>query len=204
VLGIELTGLFQKPAPGQSPLREQESLREQITTMAKAQYDAMGAPPLHVSVHFADHPPVRKSDVRLLADKVVNLALRHTPPVGGRSHEEYDWVNREYFPEQISAVMVFRPEARRESFWSTPSAGYLPKLSSVDVQAEIDGKDPRVSDYRRQCDRVWLVLCSHGEGLSSYVELAEEAYAHAYSTQFDRMLHYRWSKTVHELLIAGR
>ena len=47
-LGIELTRIFRKPPQGESPLREQESLREQIAESAKARYDVLGQPPIHL------------------------------------------------------------------------------------------------------------------------------------------------------------
>jgi hypothetical protein len=167
--------------------------------LAKSRYDAMGLPPLHVSAHFNDQASLRKSDVEPMTQRVVDLAIRLTPPVGGRAEEEYTWFNRSHFPEQITVVMVHRPEALRRSFWSAPSAGYLPKLSILEVQKEIDKKDARILAYRKNCDCVWLVLCSHGEGLSSYVDLSDEALAGTYRTRFDRVLLYRWSTTVHEL-----
>ena len=201
-IGIELTRLFRKSARGHALPREQESLRERIATEAKARYDAMTRPPIHVSIHFNYHPALRKADVSGLATRLIDLAVRLTPDVGGKSEEEYTWLNRAYFPEQIAVVSVHRPQVLTSSVWSTPSADYIRMLSGADIQKEIDKKDARVKSYRLQCERVWLVLCSRGERLSSYLEFTNEALARSYKTAFDRVFLYVWSSRVHELAVA--
>jgi hypothetical protein len=201
-IGIELTRLFRRPARGQSPLREQESLRERIAAVAKSRYDAMNRPPIHVSIHFNDQLALRKTEVSSLAGRLVELATRLTPDVGGRSEEEYDWLNRAYFPEQIAAVTIHRPDVLRKSFWGIPSADYVHTLSRAEVQAEIDKKNGRINDYRLQCERVWLILCSRAEGLSSYLEFADDAITSSYRTSFDRVCLYVWPSAVYDLAIG--
>jgi hypothetical protein len=100
-LGIELTRIFRKPRQGESVLREQESLREQIVELAKARYDALGRVPIHVGVFFNDQIALRRRDVKPMATTLVDLAMRLMPDPGERREEEYNWVNREYFPEAV-------------------------------------------------------------------------------------------------------
>src|SRR4030095_15247944 len=138
LIGIELTRLFRKSAQGHSLAREQESLRERIATEAKSRYEAVPRPPIHVSIHFNHNPALRKSDVTELAARLVELAIRLTPDIGGKSEEEYHWLNRAYFPEQIAAVSVYRPRVLAKSVWSTPSADYVRILSGAEIQMEID------------------------------------------------------------------
>jgi hypothetical protein len=96
LIGIELTRLFRKSAPGHSLAREQESLRERVATEAKSRYEAMKRPPIHVSIHFNDQIALRKADVSILATRLIELAIRLTPDIGGKSEEEYNWLNRAY------------------------------------------------------------------------------------------------------------
>jgi hypothetical protein len=202
-IGVELTRVFRKPAEDESPLREQESLRERVAELAKVRYSESGRPPVHVSIFFNDQVALRRQDVELLAGQLVSLTMRLMPNSGERREEEYNWINRDYFPEPLSLVRVHRAEQLRKSIWSTPSAEYLTQLSFSDIQSLIATKDARVPDYLKQCDRVWLVLCTCGEGLSSYVEFAEDAVQGVYQARFERVFAYKWSSAVRELAVRA-
>ena len=202
-LGIELTRIFRKPSQGESPLRAQESLRERITESAKARYDALGQPPIHVGVLFNNQFALRRPDVKQIAQRLADVAIRLIPDPGERRVEEYKWINRNYFPEAIDVIVVGRPERLHRSVWSIASAGDLPPLSISEVQARITTKDIRVPDYLKQCDHIWLVLCTCGSGLSSYLELSDEATQATYQGQFTRVFVYKWPSTVQELAIRS-
>jgi hypothetical protein len=202
-LGIELTRIFRKPPQGESPLREQESLRDQIADSAKARYDALAQPPIHVGLFFNDQIVVRRRDVKQMAQTLADLAMRLMPDPGQRREEEYNCVNREYFPDAIDVITVSRPERLQRSIWSLPAAEELPPLLTSDIQARITAKNVRVPEYLRQCDRIWLVLCTCGEGLSSYAELSDEAIEATYQGQFTRVFVYKWPSTVQELAIRS-
>ena len=49
--------------------------------------------------------------------------------------EEYNRINRNYFPEAIDVIVVGRPERLHRSSWSIASAEDLPPLSISEVQA---------------------------------------------------------------------
>ena len=200
-LGIELTRLYRAALPGTPPLKSQESLRERIAAGAKAQYDAQGLPPIHVSVSFNDQFPLKKTDVRRISQQLVNLAIRLLPEPGSFREEEYQWTNRAYFPQEVIAIHV-RAFGDR-SFWSTPTAGFLPKLSPSDVQQEIDRKNKKVHLYLQCCSRVWLVICTHAEGLSSIVDISSEALAASYESTFEHVFIFKWPSSVHQLSVAG-
>ena len=202
-LGIELTRMFQKPLQGQSPLRAQESLRERITQLAKARYIALGQPPIRVGVLFNNRVVLRRKDVRPIAQMLADVAMRLIPDPGEQRTEEYHSVNRSYFPEAVDVIVVGRPKRLERSVWSLAATEDLRPLSTFDVQARITAKDARVSDYLRQCDRIWLVLCTCGAGLSSYLELSQEANQAMYQGKFARVFVYKWPSTVQELAIQS-
>jgi hypothetical protein len=203
-LGIELTRMFRKPLQGERPLREQESLREQITESAKTWYVALGQPPIRVAVLFNNRVTLRRRDVKGIAQTLTKVAIRLMPDPGKRRVEEYKWINRNYFPEAIDVIVVGRPERLRRSSWSIASVEDLRPLSMSEVHGRITAKDTRVSDYLKQCDRIWLVLCTGGAGLSSYLELSEEATQATYHGQFTRVFVYKWPSTIQELTLQSR
>jgi len=205
-LGIELTRIFRKPLQGESPLRAQESLRERITESAKARYVALGQPPISVGLLFNNQVVLRRRDVKQIAQTLADVAMRLIPDPGERRMEKYNRINRNYFPEAIDVIVVGRPERlqrRGRSAWTIASVEDTPPLSISEVQARITKKDIRVPDYLKQCDRIWLVLCTCGAGLSSYLELSGEATQATYQGQFTRVFVYKWPSTVQELAIRS-
>jgi hypothetical protein len=199
VLGIELTRIFRKSRHELSPMREQESLRERIADIAKSEYDERDLPPVHVSVFFDDQHILRKADVRRIAEKLVALVVRLMPEPGYSCEEEYDWINREYFPEEVLHVIVRRREYMTASFWSTPLAAFLPQVGPEEIQAEIAKKEQKLDLYLRSCARAWLVLLSHGEGLSSIIAVSSEALSAKYLTRFERVFLFQMPASVNEL-----
>jgi hypothetical protein len=200
-LGIELTRIFLKPSQGKSPPREQESLRNRITESARARCRALGQPPIRVLLFFNNQVTLRKGKVEQIAEKLAALVNRLIPDPGEQIEEEYKWVNRAYFPEAFDKVIVGRPEWLRRSAWKGASYVDLPPFSISEVQDRITEKNIRVPSYLKHCDRIWLVLCTCGEGPSSYVGLSDEAIQATYQGQFARVFIYKWPETVQELAI---
>jgi hypothetical protein len=200
-LGIELTRLFHPPEQSGFLLREQESLRQSVVTNAKRLYDVYGLPAVNVGVFFNDHHPLRKVDVRAVSRSVFDIVVRLNPKTGESREEEYDWVNRAYFPEQIAAVRVARLEGLNESEFGAPTGALLPTVSHTDLQTEIDGKESRLSDYRRVCDKAWLVMCLNGESLSSTLTIPDDTVGAAYRSAFDRVFVFNWPTTIYTLKV---
>ncbi len=203
-LGIELTRIFMPGLLGWSTLQEQEALRRRVADEAKRIYDATSLPPLHVSLFFNEQFLITKRDVGELAKMLAEVAIRNLPEPDSRKEEEYNWINRSCFPEQLVAVTCHRYASMDASTWSTPAAAFLAKLSPAELQAELDRKADKGGLYRKKCTKVWLALCTYGEGLSSMVELTEDAIPHAYESPFDRAFFFRWPRQVYELrLLRG-
>lgn len=202
-LGIEITRLYRAATPGESPLKEQEVLRESVMKGAKVIYDKKALPPIHVSVHFNQAFRLRKQTVQPTAAVVAALGERLIPDAeGGSKSEEYEWTNRAYFPDTIDLVMVHRMKGATRSSWSAPSVGFLPELSPTEVAQKISEKELRLSDYMKACSRVWLVLVSRGDMLSSVVDLTEAAKRASYSSGFERIFWFAWPDSAHELKVT--
>jgi len=202
-LGIELTRILMPGLLGWSTLREQEALRRRVADEAKRIYDAPSLPAVHVSLFFNEQFPIAKRDVGQLARMLADVAMRNLPDPDSRKEEEYNWLNRSYFPEQLVAVTCYRYGSMEASTWSTPAAAFLSKLSPAELQAELDRKADKVDLYRKKCAKVWLALCAYGEGLSSMIELSEHAIPHRYQSEFDRVFFFRWPRQVYELALSS-
>jgi hypothetical protein len=153
-IGIELTRIFRKPPiDGSSPPRAQEELRERIVTLAKAKCDEMGIAPVHASVFFNEFHSFKKTDVEPMAGRVASLIAKLLPDTGCSIQEEYMWTNRDYFPEEVAIISIYRVASLTETFISAPTAGFLPHLSQNEVQEEIDKKEKKINGYLESCNK---------------------------------------------------
>ena len=159
-LGIEITRLFQSPAPSKRSLQEQESLRKRIVDEAQRQYNLLGNRPIRVTIYFNHNYVLNKLDVKALADKVAGIVQRNIPSPNGPAKEEvYDWVNRDYLPEQISRVSVGNG---RKDFWSASDSGFFSSLTPKKIQTELNRKNKLYKTYQKKCSSVWLIIVLDG------------------------------------------
>lgn len=186
-IGIELTDLYWQPLPNQAPRQSQESLWYRIVKAAERIYSESALAPLQVSVHFNRQYSLRKSDVARLAKAIAAVVVRNAPPPGKNSSEDYDWENRDYFPEEVITINVWNIERVRESFFNSPSAAFIPTLRSDDILRAMSLKESKVDRYRTRCDEVWLLVNCDGGQLSTLFEHDEAVIQKTYSSRFDRV-----------------
>jgi hypothetical protein len=103
---------------------------------------------------------------------------------------DYDWVNRDLFPDEIVAVRVAKLAALTKSHWSCPDAGLVPDVEPRQIQAVIDEKAGRLHDYRQECSAVWLVIVADGFSISTMHTVTRAAARHRYWSPFDRTLYF--------------
>jgi len=124
------------------------------------------------------------------------------PAEGDVYREEYDWDNRAYFPEEVHLVSAWRFSSLERSFFSTPSAAFIPDMSREDIERALLSKANKVERYRQKCDQIWLVINCDGRNLSNVFDVDEELFRTTFETPFDRVFVFRhMAKKVHELYL---
>lgn len=202
-VGIELTQLFRPSEDGRQPLQEIERLRDLIVEKAEALYIGTGGPPLDVLVYFASHAVLNKANRDDVAARLAGLVSRRLPEAGQSYSEEYDWVNREWFPEELSYVRVVRFEHRDWSLWRASSAGFVPDVTPELIQAAIDRKVADISAHRATCDEAWLLIVADGFNISSTMSITEHSRLHRYRSPFDRTIYFdNFRKQAHDLAVG--
>lgn len=187
VIGIEITELHRANDSQPVPMQGREAVRDQIVQRAKALYDGKGVPPIDCCVHLKDLS-YRRTDIEPLAAKIAALATRNIPPAGTLARrEQYDWVNREYFPEEVEYIRVARFEGLTESFFGTSGSTWAEPLTPDTVRAVIDTKDGNIDEYMRQCDEAWLVIVTDSRTMSTWFNSAEQVKVAAFVTRFTRV-----------------
>jgi len=202
-VGIELTQVFHPYEDGQRPLQEIERLRELVTEKAEKLFAASGGPPLDVLVHFSPHAVLGKASLDPLAERLANLISRNLPQAGEWYSEEYDWINREWFPEEVSHVRVARFGHRSWSLWRPSGVGFVPDVTPELVQAAIDRKATDIDNHRASCDEVWLLVIADGFSISTTMSVTQAAREHRYLSPFDKTIYFEnFGKGVYELSSA--
>lgn len=202
-IGVELTDLYWSAQPGVAPFQAVEGLRSRIAELAEHNYSSRGLPPLHVSIHFNPNYSLTKRDVPGLATAISDLVEANLPAEGGVYREEYDWDNRAHFPEELLLVSAWRLASLKRSFFSAPSAAFIPDMSREDIERILLAKANKVERYLRKCDQIWLVINCDGGNLSNVFDVDEEVFRTAFETPFDRVFVFRhMAGKVHELRLS--
>ena len=186
-VGIEMTQLYWNHTRAGRPRQEQESLRRRVVKAAERSYEDRGLPPVHVSVHFNDQYVLDKPAVALLAKQMADWAAARVPRIGGSYAEQYDWVNSDYFPEQLHALRIYRYESVSSTKFSAPDADYTPELEVADVERRLKSKNSRHRAYLRKCDEVWLVINVNADRLSTTFQIGDAITDAMYETPFSRV-----------------
>ena len=186
-VGVEVTDLYWNHPRGRRPRQEQESLRHRVVALAQQLYADRRLPAVDVSIHFNDQFPLDKSAVGPLAARIADWVAGRIPESGGSFSEEYDWLNREYFPEELHQLRIYRYESITRPRFSAPDADYVPELTTSDVRRVLDRKNPLYGAYLRRCQAAWLVINVNTSRLSMTFDTNDSVAATMYETPFDRV-----------------
>lgn len=188
VIGIEITELHRAHDSQPVPMQGREAVRHQIVQRAKALYECESVPPIDCCVHLKDLS-YRRTDIEPLAAKIAALAKRNIPPEDTLAkYEQYDWVNREYFPEEVDYIRVARFDGLTESFFCASGSTWAEQLTPDTVRAVIDTKDGNIDEYLRQCAEAWLVIVTDSLTMSTWFSCTDQVNKTVFRTRFSRVI----------------
>jgi hypothetical protein len=201
-VGIELTELHRESRAGTIPQQASEAMRNRVVARAQAIYATTGGPPIRCSIHFQERH-IEKAEVESLASSIAALATRNRPPPNESRQEEYDWNNRDYFPDTINTITVHRLDAITETHFLCPGATWVASLSKADIQRALIAKEGKYSAYRSRCSEAWLLIDTDVGSMSTWFQLDSAALSKTFKTSFDRVFVFRhFGAKVHELAVA--
>jgi len=202
--GIEITELHRVHSGKGRPPQADQAMRKRVIGRAKELYEQAGHPPVHVSVFFNEHFPVQKNRVEEMAQAIVNLAVKNRPALGGSTQEQYDWENRDYFPEDLHQISVHSFPTINRAFFAAPGATWVSHLTPEDVQRVLDAKEAKYAAYTARCDAAWLVINCDGPLMSTWFEFEAAAISGTFRSSFDRAFIVRhFAAKVHELRVRN-
>ena len=186
-IGIELTELHRDVPAGVKPQQALEAMRHRVVARAQELYEAKGLPPVKVSVFMRDSHDIKKEQVQPLAEALCQLVERNLPELNASKKEEYDWENRDYFPEPILEVSVHRMDVITKTFFSVPGATWVSTLSNSDIQRVVAPKELKYPAYRLKCDQAWLVINADIGPMSTWFEFDATVPLLPLKTKFERI-----------------
>jgi hypothetical protein len=128
---------------------------------------------------------------------VAEIVRRNLPAEGEASEEEYNWVNRSYFPDKIDQVSIYRTVP--DDTWVATEAAWSPRCGPDYLRQEINKKTPKYAEAKNKSDQTWLLLVTNAQGLASHVHLSDSAFAQAYATPYERVFVIASFSKVYEL-----
>lgn len=201
VLGIELTELHRKSAPGAIPQQATEAMKRRVVERAQEIYAAKSLPPIRCAV-LMNGQHISKAEIEPLANAIVEIATRNMPDRNSSAREEYMWTNRDYFPERIHSVHVHRHDVVPYNHFLCPGAAWVGRLTSDDISRAIAPKERKYEKYRESCDDVWLVINTDFEKMSTWFEFDPASVGVPFHSRFQRIFLVRhFAHELHELLV---
>jgi hypothetical protein len=188
-IGIEHTEYVREPDEVRgSPMRAQERTEDRVLLTASRQHQSKGLPPVAVYVHWNPHQALGRHRIQELATALADLVKEHLPEISGNVAIRYGshaaWRS---LPREVTSLSVHRSERLSENFFVSTRGGFVPTVSSTELQRIVSDKEAKVPSYRQECQEVWLLIAAHGFEPSTHCELGSEVEGHEFETSFDRV-----------------
>lgn len=184
-IGIELTELHRMAPAGTIPQQASEAMRHRVVARAEQIYVSTGNPPIRCAVHFQDGH-IEKWQVEDLASAITELAVRNLPLQNSSTREEYQWTNRDYFPEAINTIGIHRLDAITKNHFFCPGATWVASLTAGDVQRALTAKEEKYAVYRTRCSAAWLLVNADIGSMSTWFQFDAAPLSDIFTSSFDR------------------
>ena len=185
-IGIELTEYSLGQGQGGSPFRRLEVVRERIAVAAQVVYEKSIQHCLQVSIIWSTLQCPAKQEEQQISAAIVELVRMH-PFVGTRMHRiEWRQFHSPLLKKYIDTVSFFLIADTGRSCWSSAVGIAFPREASR-IQAAIDAKEPKVSEYRKTRKKVWLLITADRNYFSSQFTAETGLDQVEFQTSFDRV-----------------
>ncbi|HLZ17632.1 MAG TPA: hypothetical protein VKQ08_11355 [Cyclobacteriaceae bacterium] len=180
-IGIELTDFYrQMDSESPRPLQARDRVRQKIINKAKSIYDENGFAPVSASVYFDLNFDCAKPKIDSVANRFVRLAKCWL----SEQTDEKTWARDDIQINGVHSLRVKRLKMAK-SYWRAPQASFVPELQPWQLQKILDEKSTYCEDYRKKCNKVWLIIVLDRFRASSFSLIPERIAEHPFSHNFD-------------------
>lgn len=203
-LGIEHTRFYRTDDNGVPVLRIQEGEQGQTIQTVQQLFERTCSEPVHVRLFWSTSVPVTKARRTPLAKAIAErIAAALTASPERSIHLDYDDGLGQGDLAEVDTIFIWRSTPEIGSHWGAPAADYVPDLLPASIQAIIDKKNVKPSNYTAKYQKLWLLIVAEGNGVSSLYNLPAATREHRYRSEFDRVVFFDvFTKEVIDLQIA--
>jgi hypothetical protein len=202
LVGIEVTRLLPFGERGKESPQAQSSLRAKVMTQARSLYEATGAPPLHVTAAFLDHPPLSGIRVTSLSAAIAEFLRAQASDfeLGQRDTiEPFEYTDKMREVYDLHFIRVPSPEygawAASACFWCRPA-------DKSDFASVVSRKGEKIKSYRSAVPTVWLFVVVELAEAGELVSAPDPIAPFPIRTEFDRVFAFNWlTGGVSEILV---
>jgi len=181
---VEVTKIYKFNYSNDPPMQAIESTCRKIAETASTKCDARQIPPLTVSLHFIHSPEVLKVHRDDLSEKIADFVCNHIPEPN--TYHPYHVYDDPTFPEHIHAITIGRYDVLTKHHFNVPTAGWVQKDFSTELQCAIDSKNEKLSRYNNDFTEHWLLIVSDGNSPSTFFEPSGDIRKTVFKSDFDR------------------
>jgi len=185
-LGIEITEYSLGQGKDGSRPRQYETVHQRIAEAAQAEYEATRKHHLHVSVLwtiFTACPAVREE--KNIAQAIAKMVAAKTSMHSGicrATWKEFSAPVQKYGVELSIAPIA----GEGSSCWSSMACFLFPR-EAFRIQAALDEKEAKVSEYRKTCQAMWLLITADRNYSSSTFSFEPNLLQMTFQSSFDRV-----------------
>lgn len=202
-LGIEITEYSLGQGKGGSLPRQQESVHQRIAQTAQSLYEAKLSRHLQVSIRwtiFTACPALREE--KEIAQRIARHVFDVTSVESGPRQVSWEDVNDPLFTKYGIEISIYPIAGAGKSCWSSMACFSFPP-EATRIQHVLDEKESKVIDYRKACNRVWLLIAANGNFFSSQFTPESRLGQMKFNSSFDRIfLIEEPQNRIHEFQIA--
>jgi len=202
-LGIEFTVFHLTPPQGARPHQEQQSLKDQIAKSAERFHKEAGGPAIYVQIFFAEGLSLQKAEVHPMAEAIAASVFRVDAPM--TKHSPAVEVPQNTLPGGICEIAVYGSiRGGNDRHWFADAGGWVEDVMPGHIQNVIEKKSRSVTEARKRCDELWLVIVNDAFSKAAPAEISRQAIKARYTHSFDRLLWFIPNPCkVHELRSAS-
>ncbi len=176
VIGVEVTALYTRDREVAA-----EHTKDEITSLSQAEATKLGLPLANVMLFFSTSRPLVSKKRKDVAAKVASTVGLYMPDSGDQVSLEM----KPGQPSEVDLIMIDRSSDLHGQKWRWMEASIVMKDTHSLLQAAIDKKSAKLSEYLENCDECWLLAGVNSFRPSGKIR-PENLERHAFFSQFHR------------------
>jgi hypothetical protein len=184
-IGLEVTELFIDGDGRSLQPQARTSIGNRIAMRARSRYEQLGGKPLHVSIGLTLGNELRSVNRDELAESLAQFLLALDPPLDQFVSWRPSYQN-DPLPAEVHYLHILAVPSWSMAHWHVPESGWVAPLEEVVLQAAVDEKAAKLSDYHRAAAEIWLLIAVKGWSASQLFEIRSNLRPERVSSPFFR------------------